>query len=326
MTKRGFAFAGLFGLMVALSGLTTPVAVAQSLAGRPPAWATPLLAADLDSFNGGRASLIDPAYPTILRLAIAPTEGGVARVVRIELPAPEREAESRLVLRRFTGHPRNGWFLWGPDQPISRVLTAGERAEVERLVRNATAPGVVSADSQASCPEGEAAFMELAAQGRVVAANRACVGPDAFGALARAVSRLAGSETEQALMEAATEELMAADRAFNTLAQEEGVPAAFAAFAHPDVVLFKPRTPPFVGAEGVAARFADWPAGGTLVWSPQEARVSARGDMGWTWGEGLYTPREGAPFRSLYVTVWQRDPAGRWRYVTDIGIEGPPRR
>jgi ketosteroid isomerase-like protein len=107
------------------------------------------------------------------------------------------------------------------------------------------------------------------------------------------------------------------------VAQADGVPAAFHAFAHDDVVLFRPGHEPYRGKEGVRARFADWPAGGKLIWAPDAAEISARGDMGWTWGRGVFVLPGAEPSPSLYVSVWRRDLDGAWRYVTDIGITGP---
>jgi ketosteroid isomerase-like protein len=167
------------------------------------------------------------------------------------------------------------------------------------------------------------AFLEISDGGAQAAFERRCVTEGPAAAAIAAISTAAGSQTEEELRAAGIEELMNADRAFNALAQSRGAPAAFVEFAHDDVVLFRQGFPPYRGKDGVRARFAGWPAGAKLSWAPEAAEVSARGDMGWIWGRGDYVAPDGKRSTSLYVSVWRRDLDGAWRYVTDLGVDGP---
>jgi len=311
----------VFALMAALAAALLFVAPvhAQNLSLRGPAWAQPLLATDVIATTGGRASLNEPGIDVAARITIAPTSGGVARVVRYE----QRGDDAKLALRRFTGHPSTGWWLWGGDAPLATTPAAAVRQELAGLVRAAMGAGSLSAgsDTGATCPRGEQAYIEVALGGRSTSATRTCVGAqDALGRLALRLSELGGSRTEEALAAAAVEEVLAVDRAFNAMAQADGAPAAFAHYAAGDAVVFHGEEAKR-GAEGVAAVFADWPAGTTLTWAPEMARVSARGDMAWTWGRASYTPPGGEAQARRYVTIWTRDWQGDWKFAFDAALK-----
>ncbi|MBI1252692.1 MAG: hypothetical protein GC189_14635 [Alphaproteobacteria bacterium] len=302
----------------ALSVALTGAAFSQALGSRAPAWAQPLLAADSIASTGGRAQLQNEGVDFAVRATIAPYQGGVARVIRVEGLGDE----TRLFLRRFTGHPSAGWWLWGPETPTTGGLTAEERRSLETL-----ASAAISATGGAApaCPQGEQAFVEILSRGRATVASRACVvSGDGVSALVRTLSDLAGSRTEEELRQSAIDELIDADRAFNSMAQADGVPAAFAHFAADNAHQFTPRQEPAATPEARAALWAEWGEQDRLVWAPQYAQVSERGDMGWTWGNGVRTNAEGETFHSRYVTVWKRNYDGAWRFVADIGVPGPP--
>ncbi|MBX9746066.1 MAG: nuclear transport factor 2 family protein, partial [Hyphomonadaceae bacterium] len=157
-------------------------------------------------------------------------------------------------------------------------------------------------------------------EGRATSFIRACVlEGDAVGRLALRLSELAGSRTEEELAAAAVAELLAADRAFNAKAQADGVPAAFTQFAAEDALIVTSGEI-LIGRAGITASYADWPAAARLTWAPETARVSARGDMGWTWGNSTYTAPDGTRRTGRYVSIWTRDYEGNWRYSFDAPI------
>lgn len=311
----------VISLVLAAGAAFAGPAQAQGTLGRAPDWAERLAFSDIAPTTGGRASLIAEGVQVSVRATIAPYQGGVARVVRVDGRA---DNATQLFLRRFTGHPNAGWWIWGPDTPWVKPVTAAQRAEIERLARSALALGAGGADPLASCPNGERAFIEVAIGTRSTSLSRDCIGSDPVSQLATLLSTLAGSRDEQELHEAAVAELLDADRAFNAMAQEDGVAAAFAHYAADSAHQFAPGQDPAAGRDAVAAFWAQWPEGGTLVWEPQYAQVSERGDMGWTWGRGVSTIH-GVRTASRYVTVWKRDYEGNWRFVADIGNQDPRR-
>jgi ketosteroid isomerase-like protein len=293
-------------------------ASAQNLSLRAPSWAQPLLASDVIPTTGGRASISGEAIVAAVRVTIAPVHGGVARVIRYEAA----EEGQSLMLRRFTGHPSTGWWMWGPDTPLVREAPAALRQEMETLIRAAMGVGALTANASTDPCHGEAAFVEMALEGRATSMTRACVAAaDPVGRLALRVSEIAGSRTDEELLEAAIEEVMDADRAFAALAQEEGVPAAFAEYAAADAVMLRSEGAPTVGHDAIVARFATWPEGARLEWAPEAGRVSSRGDMAWTWGNAVYTAPDGTRSPGRYVSTWKRDDSGAWRFALDAGVD-----
>ncbi len=313
--KRGGWIAAL---TVACMALAAP-ALAQNMSLRGPAWAQPLLASDIIPTTGGRAALNEAGIDVAARVTLAPYQGGVARVIRYE----QRGGEAILALRRFTGHPNTGWWIWGPETPTISTPNAAAREEIVGLVRAAIGLGAsMGGDPNASCPAGEQAFVELALGTRTTTATRVCItGTDAVGRLVTRLSTLAGSRNQEELFAAALEEIMEADRAFNAMAQSEGVGAAFVEFAAEDAIMFN-GAEPIQGKEAVRAQFANWPEGARLEWAPVTGQVSERGDLAWTWGRATYTAPDGTRTQSRYVTTWKRNWDGQWRFSFDAQLGG----
>lgn len=297
--------------------LLSAPAWAQNLSLRAPDWAQSLVAADIIPTTGGRAVLSAEGIPTSVRVTIAPRRGGVARVIRYD--ARDGGAAS-VYVRRFTGHPSTGWWLWGSDAPRVIAVPAAQQQEIATLARTLLGvSGAISGDTD-TCASGEQAYIEIALGGRSTSISRACVTQvDAAGRLTLRLSELAGSRTEEELAAAAVSELLEADRALATLARTEGAPAAFARYAASDAVLATSEAVG-TGSEGVTQRFANWPQGARLERTPESARVSARGDMGWTYGTTAQIGADGARTTGRYVSVWTRDYEGAWKYAFDAAI------
>lgn len=291
-------------------------AAAQNLSLRAPPWAQALLAADVTPTTGGRALIAAEGFPISVRVTLAPTRGGIARVIRYDL----QNDIGSLALRRFTGHPSTGWWLWGGDAPRITQVSAAQRTEIANLARAASGVAGQVGGSTEVCPAGEQAYIEIAVEGRASSLSRACIADtDAGGRLALRLSEIAGSRTEEELAAAAVAELMAADRAFAAKAQADGVPAAFAEYAAGDALIVT-SSEIISGRDGVTTSFADWPEGLRLEWAPETARVSARGDMGWTWGNSVRIAPDGTRTPGRYISVWTRDYEGNWRYAFDAAI------
>jgi len=310
--KNWLRAAALCGAVLMLSA----PALAQNLALRAPQWAQALLSADVTPTTGGRALILAPDVPIAARVTIAPSRGGVARVIRYDFTGED----GRLYVRRFTGHPSTGWWLWGGDAPRENTVSAAQRTELAGLIRSAAGVAGQVSSSTETCPNGEQAFIEIAFEGRATSLSRACVvNTDAGGRLALRLSELAGSRSEEELAAAAVEELLAVDRAFAAMAQSEGVPAAFEHYAAEDALIVTSEEIAS-GRSGIAHTYTGWPQGARLEWTPETARVSARGDMGWSWGNSVMTLPDGTRQTGRYITVWTRDYQGSWRYAFDAPI------
>lgn len=133
--------------------------------------------------------------------------------------------------------------------------------------------------------------------------------------------------TGAAFAGSAEDELMAVDRAFNAMAQEEGVGKAFIHYLSHDVRLLSAGGQPVLGHEAMAEVMGGYPANAKLVWDPEEAVVASSGDMGFTWGRfvSTYTDDEGTVHTShgKYANVWQKQKGGDWKVSVDIGNSNP---
>ena len=82
------------------------------------------------------------------------------------------------------------------------------------------------------------------------------------------------------------------------------------------------------GKSAIAAQTNWKPADYQLTWSPDGARLGPHGEMGITWGhyEGRSRDNQGNPLvtSGRYLTVWEKDPSGRWKVLADASNEGPP--
>ena len=100
----------------------------------------------------------------------------------------------------------------------------------------------------------------------------------------------------------ARKSLLARDQAYDV--------AAFAAYAAPDVRLYRANSLPFIGREASLAALAK--TTGQVKWHPIAADVSQAGDLGYT--HGTY---EAANERGSYVRIWKKQ-NGQWRIVMDV--------
>lgn len=127
---------------------------------------------------------------------------------------------------------------------------------------------------------------------------------------------------------AATAAVRAADSLFSDLADRMGTGFAFSNTAAPDGVLFGP-TQLIVGPKAIDEYFRAQPPGTSLTWRPVHAAVAGAGDLGFTIGESIRTGRgpSGAAVQRFgkYLTVWQRQRDGSWKFVVDGGNLTPPK-
>ncbi|KAF0183797.1 MAG: nuclear transport factor 2 family protein [Hyphomonadaceae bacterium] len=310
----------LFAAFALMAGALFSIApaMAQSNA-RTPEWARGILANDAEAMRVNRPNLVAPEGGVAVRLTIAPAQGGVARLVRYNSGAERGD----IGLRRFTGHLRNGWTLWGGEDPVTTTPAPALKAQLDRLARTALSAGLMGGEGNdlgaATCVDGDYAWLEVADSARAVTFERRCATSGAAGALIKALSDAAGSRDEEELYQSGLAEIVGADNAFSKTARDQGVPAAMATFAAEDGRVFLSRAPMIAGRENIERQYASWDAQSLLQWEPAGADISARGDMGFSWGRWTLT-REGAePASGNYVSVWRRDGEGEWRFLANIG-------
>jgi ketosteroid isomerase-like protein len=103
---------------------------------------------------------------------------------------------------------------------------------------------------------------------------------------------------------------------------------SFGTWFAPDAVTLENGGAPVVGHDAIAARATWTPETYQLRWTPEGARMSPVGDMGFTWGhyEGSGKDAQGNPVKTTgrYMTVWKKQPDGTWKVELDASNEGPP--
>ena len=109
---------------------------------------------------------------------------------------------------------------------------------------------------------------------------------------------------------AIAQQVIAAERIFAARAQSEGQWTAFRATAAPGAWLF--WTEP-TSVEQALAGLADPPR--SVAWQPHRVVVSCDGTMAATTGAAQWP--DGRP--GWFVTVWERQRGGEWRWVADHG-------
>ena len=70
-----------------------------------------------------------------------------------------------------------------------------------------------------------------------------------------------------------------------------------------------------------------WPEGATLTWTPVKAEMSASGDLGYTYGNYIFTAKnkDGKVIvnHGKYTSIWKKQKDGQWKVVVDMGNSSP---
>lgn len=119
--------------------------------------------------------------------------------------------------------------------------------------------------------------------------------------------------------------MVGTERAFSRMSAEKGIREAFTEFIAADGILFRPRA--VLGKKWMQEH--PLPASTTrplLVWQPIFAGMSRAGDLGYTTGPWqLKNDIKDAKFSAFgtFMTVWKKQPDGKWRFVVDLGVSHP---
>ncbi len=70
-----------------------------------------------------------------------------------------------------------------------------------------------------------------------------------------------------------------------------------------------------------------WQEGTTLTWTPIKAELAASGDLGYTYGNYVFTGKnkDGKLVSSYgkYTSIWRKGKDGQWKVVVDVGNSSP---
>lgn len=108
------------------------------------------------------------------------------------------------------------------------------------------------------------------------------------------------------------------EKAFEKMANEQGIRRAFLANLADEAVVFEPTA-----TNGKEFWTAHKESPAALFWNPNFVDVSSNGALAYTTGNSVYRPKgkdDPNAYFGEYATVWQRQPDGNYKAVLDIGI------
>ena len=107
---------------------------------------------------------------------------------------------------------------------------------------------------------------------------------------------------------------------------KEGMFRAFLFYMAEDGVILRDNSFPSKGKEALRERFAGKSdTSFVLSWDPLYEKISESGELGYTYG--IHTTLEkatGQITKGTYITVWQKQTDGSWKFVLDTGTQGLP--
>ena len=117
------------------------------------------------------------------------------------------------------------------------------------------------------------------------------------------------------------QEIVETEKEFSAMAQKEGIPAAFIAYAAEDAVLMRNNSL-IIGKEALAESLQESSNENvSLIWEPDFVDVAGSGDLGYTYGKFVYTLTDSLGNENvaegIFHTVWKRQADGSWKFVWD---------
>jgi ketosteroid isomerase-like protein len=116
-------------------------------------------------------------------------------------------------------------------------------------------------------------------------------------------------------------DLLAVDAAFSAASVSDGTGPAFAAYAASDAIAVGGGELIF-GPDAIGEAFTTGP-NDVVSWVPRFSDVPASGDLGFTVGDATFVFADAGTFYTKYLTVWQKQDTGEWKFRSDFGSSRP---
>jgi ketosteroid isomerase-like protein len=118
------------------------------------------------------------------------------------------------------------------------------------------------------------------------------------------------------------QEIVEAEAAFAKMAADKGIAEAFYTFAAEDAVIKRQNDSLIMGRDGIRQYYsAPFYQSAKVDWKPDYVKVSAHGDLAYTYGKFTWTSQDSTgkvnEIKGIFHTVWQRQADGAWKYVWD---------
>ena len=115
-------------------------------------------------------------------------------------------------------------------------------------------------------------------------------------------------------------QLLAVDAAFSAASVKNGSGPAFERFAAPRAIAVGGGL--IFGPEAIGEAFTGGPDD-VVSWEPRFVDAAGSGDLGFTVGDATFNIAGTPPFYTKYLTIWQRQKDGKWRFIADLGNSRP---
>ena len=137
------------------------------------------------------------------------------------------------------------------------------------------------------------------------------------------ITIIACNNNSNQVIESSKKEILQTEKAFNDLARQEGIAAAFLHYAADNAVLLRSNRL-IIGKEAIKSSFNNRSTKNqdiSLTWEPDFVDIAASGDLGYTYGKYIYTITDSMGVArsdtGIFHTVWKRQKDGQWRFVWD---------
>lgn len=123
-------------------------------------------------------------------------------------------------------------------------------------------------------------------------------------------------------------DLIKTETDFYNATQERGWGQAFIDFADDNSTLLRQGQFPIIGRADILKLFKGKESNVLPIkWNPIKAEVSDDGSLGYTWGNWTYTVKDKNGKENItygnYVTIWKKQPDGKWKFILDGGNTTP---
>jgi len=120
--------------------------------------------------------------------------------------------------------------------------------------------------------------------------------------------------------------LLQTDRDFSAMSVKEGMHKAFLFYMADSGMILRDNSYPLRSRQSLTSLFEkSSDTSFVLTWEPIYEKLSQSEDLGFT--VGTYTnqaKRTGEVSKGTYVTIWQKQEDGSWKFLLDTGTQGLP--
>jgi ketosteroid isomerase-like protein len=118
--------------------------------------------------------------------------------------------------------------------------------------------------------------------------------------------------------------LLQTDKDFSAMSVNKGIHKAFLSYIADDGVVLRNNSYPLKGKKMLEQRFSvRGDSSYVYSWEPLFEKISESGEIGYTYGVNNNTNKlTGEITKGTYVTIWQKQGDGSWKFVLETGTQG----